>query len=212
VRERYRHLLSWGWRTSRRAFTTVGLIVTIVTITPVVSWWAALLAGPWNDPSGDVLIVLSGGEDAGGTMAQNTYLRSEYAIRAFQAENFRDMVVSGGGAGNRSIAESMRDYMEFRGVPATAIHVEGESRNTHENALFTKLIVEHLRGRKVLLTSDYHMTRAHLAFAKAGIEVEPRPIPDAIKAAGSWENRWGAFLHVAHETLALPYYFARGWI
>ena len=67
-------------------------------------------------------------------------------------------------------------------------------------------------GTKVLLTSDYHMTRAYRAFKAVGIDVLPRPFPDVIKRANSFENRWGAFIDLARETVALGYYLARGWI
>ena len=41
-------------------FATLGLLLTIITFTPVVKWWARLLSDGWNDPKGDVLIVLGG--------------------------------------------------------------------------------------------------------------------------------------------------------
>jgi uncharacterized SAM-binding protein YcdF (DUF218 family) len=106
----------------------------------------------------------------------------------------------------------MRDYLNCRGIPAQAIHVEPYARSTRENALYTKGILDGLPGRKVLLTSDYHMARAYRAFKKAGIEVSPRPFPDAIKRGGSIRTRWGAFVDVVWETGALGYYLARRWI
>ena len=68
------------------------------------------------------------------------------------------------------------------------------------------------RGRKVLLTSDYHMFRACRAFRKAGLEVAPRPFPDAGKRAANWLGRWPAFLDEVVETLKIGYYFVRGAI
>ena len=40
-------------------FATIGLIVVLVTITPVVGWWAHAYSGSVDQPKGDVLIVLS---------------------------------------------------------------------------------------------------------------------------------------------------------
>ena len=65
---------------------------------------------------------------------------------------------------------------------------------------------------KVLLTSDYHMYRAHRVFAKQGIQVEPRPIPDVLKRGAGWRGRWPAFLDLLTESAKILYYRARGWI
>jgi hypothetical protein len=35
-----------------------GALLVIVTVTPLVSWWATALAAPWDDPRGEVLIGL----------------------------------------------------------------------------------------------------------------------------------------------------------
>jgi len=37
---------------------SLGLLVVLVTVTLLVSWWAGALAAPWEDPNGDVLIGL----------------------------------------------------------------------------------------------------------------------------------------------------------
>jgi uncharacterized SAM-binding protein YcdF (DUF218 family) len=194
-----------------RSFAALGVLVTLVTVTPLVGWWATLLAGPWNDPDGDVLIVLAGSSDNDAIMGQSSYLRSTYALMAYKQGHFRELVVSGGGSAGQSIAESMRDYLVCSGVPMGAIHVEPYARSTYENAAFTKPIVAALRGKKVLLTSDYHMARAFRTFRKAGVEVQPRPFPDVLKRSGGFQYRWGAFLDLGRETLALAYYVLRGW-
>src|SRR4026209_364096 len=116
-------------------------------------------------------------------MGDSSYRRAVYAVRAYEEGAFHHIVLSGGGGPGRSIADAMKEYMVCRGVPADAIITEPFSRNTHENALFTKQLIAKLPGTKVLLTSDYHMTRAHRVFVKAGIHVLPRPFPDALKRA-----------------------------
>jgi len=97
-------------------------------------------------------------------------------------------------------------------VPAQAIQIETQSRSTRENALYVKALLAGVPGRKVLLTSDYHMFRAHRAFKKAGLEVVPRPYPDAGKRASGWTGRWPAFLDLVRETIKIGYYYAHGWI
>jgi len=86
------------------------------------------------------------------------------------------------------------------------------SGSTHENALYVTELLAGISGRKVLLTSDYHMFRARRAFKKAGLEVLPRPFPDARKRASGWTGRWPAFLDLVGETMKIGYYYVRGWM
>ena len=206
---------SGGFRTALSLLCSglvgLGLLVLLVTVTPLVSWWAGALAGPWEDPRGEVLIVLGGSLLADGVMGPSSYWRSTYAALAWREGSFHGLVVSGGPAG-KSIAEPMRAFLECRGVPRSAIEIETRSRSTHENALYVTELLARVPGRKVLLTSDYHMYRAHRAFKKAGLEVLPRPFPDARKRASEWTGRWPAFVDLAVETLKIGYYYARGWI
>jgi len=180
-------------------------------VTPIVSWWAGVLAGPWEDPNGDVLIVLGGSLLDKGLMGQSSYWRSVYALRAWRQGGFQRIVISGGPA-DYSTAAPMRDFLEAHGVPREAIEIEAESRSTHENAVRVAERLTRVSGRKVLLTSDYHMFRAYHAFKKAGLDVQPRPFPDARKRAVGWAGRWPAFLELVLETIKIGYYRARGWI
>jgi uncharacterized SAM-binding protein YcdF (DUF218 family) len=199
-------------RGSRTCLAALGVVVIVVSVLPVAAWWGRILAGPWNTPQGDVLIVLGGDVEDDGSMGESSYRRSIYAFLAFREGGFHDVLLSGGGNNGYAIADSMKAYLEFRGVPSTALHVERTSMSTRENALNAVPILSHLPGKKVLLTSDYHMTRAYRAFKVAGIDVEPAPCPDAIKRSTSIAKRWAAFLDVVRETGALLYYYARGWV
>lgn len=189
----------------------LGLLLVVVTTTPLVSWWATALAGPWNDPGGDVLIVLGGGLLAPGVMGSSSYWRDAYAWLAWQEGTFREIVLSGGPPGS-SVADAMAEYLACRGVPRAALRIEARSRSTRENALHVKALLDGTAGSKVLLTSDYHMFRATRAFRKAGLDVIPRPFPDIRKRAQSWEGRWPAFLDLVRETVKIGYYYVRGWI
>jgi uncharacterized SAM-binding protein YcdF (DUF218 family) len=195
-----------------RLLAIIGFLFVFVTVTPIDRWWLARLAGPWNDPTGEVLIV-PGADSVRDIIGLSTYWRIVYAVRVWRAGGFRDVVVCGGSSdGEIPIAERMRDFLVSQGIPTAAIHVENSSGSTRENALNSKAILDKLPGRKILLTSDYHMVRAYRTFRKAGIDVQPRPIPDAAKQINSWVNRWPAFLSLFVETGKMGYYFARGWI
>jgi uncharacterized SAM-binding protein YcdF (DUF218 family) len=189
---------------------TTGLLVGAVMFTPLVPWWARKLAGPMDDPSGEVLIVLGGSALEDGIIGQSSYWRSVYALRAYRQSPFARVIVSGGGPFHP--ADSMRDFLVASGVPSDRITVEDRSVSTRENAVYTKQLLTGDNRRFVLLTSDYHMSRALHTFRKVGMNVTPRPFPDAIKRSSSVTERWPAFFELCEEEVKTGYYWVRGWI
>jgi uncharacterized SAM-binding protein YcdF (DUF218 family) len=187
----------------------IGLAWVIVTVTPVTEWWARLLAGEFRHSRGEVLVVLGADYWADGLLAEASYHRSGYAVRAWRESQFRQVVIVGGGP---AVAGRMADYLRFHGIPGEAIRVEQESASTRENAVFAQRILADIPGRKVLLTSDYHMFRAGRAFRRAGVEFGPYPISDAIKRCSRPLGRWSVFQTLALETVKILYYGVRGWL
>jgi uncharacterized SAM-binding protein YcdF (DUF218 family) len=63
------------------------------------------------------------------------------------------------------------------GIADSLILVEGNSRNTVENAAFSKKILQaaNLKPPYLLVTSAFHMRRALMIFKKKGMEVVPHP-------------------------------------
>ena len=188
-------------------FAFIGLVLMLVMLTPVTSIYARWLAGPWTDPEGPVLIVLGGASMEEGIIGVNTYWRAVYALRAYKKSHFTLVILTGAQA-----AENIRDFLTFQGVPSNAIRLETRATTTRENALYVREMLANVPGRKILMTSDYHMFRAKRVFAHAGIDVIPRPIPDAIKQGANWQGRWPAFVDEIVESLKIGYYAARGWI
>jgi uncharacterized SAM-binding protein YcdF (DUF218 family) len=67
--------------------------------------------------------------------------------------------------------------LESFGVPGSRIAVEDRSRNTEENARFTKELVRPKPGERwALITSATHMPRAVGCFRRAGFDVEAYPV------------------------------------
>jgi uncharacterized SAM-binding protein YcdF (DUF218 family) len=90
--------------------------------------------------------------------------------------------------------------------------LEDNSLSTRENALRLRELLAGLPGKKILMTSDYHMYRAFRVFSRAGIVVEPRPIPDIIKRASRYSARWSAFVDLLDENVKIVYYCVRNWM
>lgn len=195
-----------------RLAAAIGFLWVVVTFTPLVFWWGTALAGPWDDPKGETLVVLAGSSMGADIMGASTYWRCVYALLVYREGGVRQIIASGGGEAGRPVAEIMRDYLEGHGVPRGTVFVEPRARSTRESALFLRPMLQRLAGRVVLLTSDYHMFRATRTFRKAGVGLLPRPFPDARKRASSWNGRWDAFQDLIVETTKIGYYFLRGWI
>jgi uncharacterized SAM-binding protein YcdF (DUF218 family) len=66
-------------------------------------------------------------------------------------------------------------YLLYMGVRKKDILIESESKNTRENALFTKQLLhdQNLKGNLLLITSAIHMRRSLGCFNKAGVITEP---------------------------------------
>ncbi|MDB5111452.1 MAG: YdcF family protein [Mucilaginibacter sp.] len=68
-----------------------------------------------------------------------------------------------------------KTQLEELNFPDSSILIENNSRNTIENARFSKVTLNnsHLKGPYLLVTSAFHMRRAMMIFKKEGIDVIP---------------------------------------
>ncbi|PJA09039.1 MAG: hypothetical protein COX70_02545 [Flavobacteriales bacterium CG_4_10_14_0_2_um_filter_32_8] len=88
------------------------------------------------------------------------------------------MIVSGSGViTNQEEKEALviKNYLLKIGIPKADLLVESESKNTHENAVNTALILneKYIDGKYILVTSGFHMPRAKKCFEKAGLSITP---------------------------------------
>lgn len=88
-----------------------------------------------------------------------------------------DKIIFTGGSGSIEFPEKkegifVKDYLNSIKIPDSAMVIESLSRNTYENAVFTKKILDSLNihGNFLLVTSGYHMPRAMATFKKAGYD------------------------------------------
>jgi uncharacterized SAM-binding protein YcdF (DUF218 family) len=77
--------------------------------------------------------------------------------------------------------------LELMGVPAEAVWLESASRNTYENAVYSRHILEQNGIRRIILvTSAFHMPRSVALFEHQGLEVIPAPT-DFRTTQADWE-------------------------
>jgi len=144
---------------------------------------------PWDASHGapDGIVVLGGPIDADLSVSHDTpVIRSApdrivaAAMLARRYPNSR-IVFSGGSPNLISNDAREADYasrvFEGLGIDKTRLIMERRSRNTLENALFSKELAAPKPGERwLLVTSAYHMPRSMGLFRKAGFAVEPYPV------------------------------------
>jgi uncharacterized SAM-binding protein YcdF (DUF218 family) len=145
---------------------------------------------PWDDTRGapDGILVLGGSIDPELSAAHRvTVFRGSVdrivaaAALAHRYPNAR--IVFSGGSANLVLDDSAKeaDYaalvFERLGIAKSRLTVERGSRNTQENAEFSKALVSPKPGERwLLVTSAFHMPRSVGVFRKAGFAVEPYPV------------------------------------
>jgi uncharacterized SAM-binding protein YcdF (DUF218 family) len=99
--------------------------------------------------------------------------RINHAIELYKLGAIKKIMVSGGSGMiiNQSNKEApmLKKYAESFGVSAEDIIVESESRNTHENAVFSLALLENMypeNTKYLLITSAFHMRRSIGCFEK----------------------------------------------
>ncbi len=104
--------------------------------------------------------------------------RINHGIELYRSGRVRYLIFTGGfGEGSHvSDAEVAKQYARELGVPERAILLEKQSKYTHENMEYAKIIMEENGLSDALIVSDpLHMKRAMLTAKDAGITAYPSP-------------------------------------
>lgn len=185
---------------------TVGSITLVVLATPLVPMWAHLYSGPIEQPKGDVLILLAAAADDQGSISYSSYWRARYALLSWRSGTFKKLIISGTGS------YGVEDFLVAEGISPESILIDPQSKSTRTNGVDTARLIEKLPGKRVLITSDYHMYRAQRVFRRLGIDVTPMAVPDVTKSGQRWTGRFSGFQTLLLESVKIAYYKAHGWI
>jgi uncharacterized SAM-binding protein YcdF (DUF218 family) len=142
---------------------------------------------PADMPAPTGIIVLGGASDAEKSEARGqVYLNADAArmtagielVRRYPAAR---LVFTGGSADllaeGRVEAISAKKLWLSLGVPGERMIFEDKSRNTWENAVFTRDLVKPKKGETwLLVTSAWHMPRSAGIFRRIGFDVVPYPV------------------------------------
>lgn len=134
----------------------------------------------------DGIVVLGGGLEGGINLVRGGYdlnaSGDRFVETAVLARRFPDarILISGGRASlllaGEGDAESGPRLLEALGVARSRMILEDRSRDTYENALFSRRLADPKPGETwLLVTSAFHMPRSVAVFQKAGFPVLPWP-------------------------------------
>lgn len=160
---------------------------------------------PWDGSRGvpDGIVILGGAISPEVSSARNDVALNEAAERMTKivelARHYpKARIVFSGGSPALFVSEAPEAVFAARllrdfGIDPERIQIEEQSRNTVENAVFSRLIAQPKAGERwLLVTSAYHMPRSVGAFRKAGFAVEPYPVdwrtrgaPDLLRPFGT---------------------------
>lgn len=176
-----------------RSIGVAALVLLVAGITPLSSWLLSPLEERFpridvSDGSRDYagIIVLGGGEDGRASVdRRQLHLNeageriTEGAVLAKRLPEARLIFTGGVAALVKDVpggAAAVGTFWEAMGIPAARIVIEHRSRNTIENAVFTRDLLEPKPGERFLLvTSAAHMPRSMGIFRKAGFDVVAYP-------------------------------------
>ncbi|MBI5213134.1 MAG: YdcF family protein [Nitrospirae bacterium] len=203
---------------------SIGIFMWLLSISPVAD---AMLRGLESDfkipenPRGDVIILLGGGvydkvPDLSGIGAPSEEMIARL-VTAVRLQKRLDVpvIISGGTVfkGRQAEAPIIKRFIVDLGIPSGKIIIEDKSRDTIENAKYTKAICEKNGFKKpILVTSAYHMKRSVLSFKK--VEMDVMLFPASFK---TWKDRkynWHDYLPgsldntyaALHEYLGIFFY------
>jgi len=180
-------------RTGQRLVLASAALLLIGGLLPLSTWLILPLEDRFarTDISGrpiDGIVVLGGVEDARVATGRHTHALNEAAERlteaAALARRFPEArivftsgateIISAPTIGADAAGIVLRDL----GLGAGGrLLLERKSRNTWENAVYTKQLVDPKPGERwLLVTSAWHMPRSMGVFRKAGFPVEPWPV------------------------------------
>ncbi len=139
-------------------------------------------------------------------------------------------VIFSGGSGNpfdQTVKEAdiLRRLLADMGVDDSRVIYEDQSRNTYENALYSKHLAQPVEGQVwLLVTSALHMPRAMGCFDAVGWRMNAWPVnylstgkghadftPDIFTGHVFTLHRLQIFGNALHEGIGLVYYHLRGW-
>jgi uncharacterized SAM-binding protein YcdF (DUF218 family) len=105
-----------------------------------------------------------------------------HTVQLYKLGKIKKILITGGSghlvSKKDAEANQLKEVFLYCGIPNADIVLENKSRNTHENALFTKQKIDSIgiKEKSLLITSAFHMRRSLGCFEKEGVNVDEFPV------------------------------------
>jgi uncharacterized SAM-binding protein YcdF (DUF218 family) len=158
---------------------------------------------------------------------QRSFDRLLQAIELYHKGYIKKILFSGGSGSltypNMKEGSYVRDYLLSIGFPKEDLMVETESKNTKENADFSKALLQETGNENaslLLITSGFHQRRSVRIFNNIGLEVTPYST-DRLAGDRRWDPEFlllpdaGILFYwevLIHEWVGMAVYWVRGWV
>lgn len=211
-------LLIWSWRTKdegrKKRLRIASLVVLILfsnrfVFDRTMHVWEINTTQEPAAGTYDAIIVLGGMSSYDQEFDRIQFARGTdrllQAIKLWKKGVAPKIVFTGGSGSIRNSeikeGEKIREFLHQAGIPDSVMIYETQSRNTHENATYTKPVLakEAPGGRYLLVTSAFHMRRSLACFAKEGIPVTPYSVD---RYSGPWKFEFDYMFLPTAETLS----------
>jgi len=185
-------------------WTSLGLLLFFTSPLPInllSRWWNVKTITLNNiKEKYDVGVVLGGfiktiKKDPTGFYITNSGDRIIKAIQLYKQGNIKKIFIAGGSGmisvPNFKEGKITADFLQHLCIDSTDILQESSSKNTYENALFTKKKLDSLNQKNIsilLITSSYHMRRSIACFKKVGLNVIPFIAESQYENDINWSN------------------------
>jgi uncharacterized SAM-binding protein YcdF (DUF218 family) len=144
-----------------------------------------------------------------------------YPLKWYKEGRLKTILVTGGSANifdsEKKEADLVAEWLLKYGVDSSDLLIESKSRNTLENAAYTKQMMRQDYVNVLLVTSEIHGRRAQAVFNKVGIEhtlvlVDKGPPFSASTFFTIGSENMVSWKYFVHEVLGYFVYTARGKI
>ena len=204
--------LYMGWlNAARRLLLNLALACLTIALFPLGEWLFYPLEQqhlPASLPTQvDGIVVLGGGEAVGLSHAWQQVALGDGAERLTAMVMLANAypqapVVFTGGSGSMvqqgtTGAEVAKQFVQSMGLSKSRLTLESQSRNTVENAVLTKAMMQPKPGQHwLLVTSAFHMPRSLAVFCKADWPMQPYPVDYRAQKGNLLRFDWGFAEHL----------------
>jgi uncharacterized SAM-binding protein YcdF (DUF218 family) len=171
--------------------------------TPAAGWLHGMMLSRPDEQPADAIVVLGASVSSDGLLDDASLRRTIAGVQAQRRGLAPVILLLGARHGAAVEAEVRAGLARDLGVQPEAIRTEARALTTHQEAQRAAelLLPQHAR-RVLLVTGEYHASRARALFERAGFAVATLPVREVSAASGRPEARLTVARRALTETLA----------